>query len=229
MINSYRVLAIIPARGGSKGVKRKNVRLAGGVPLIARTIREAKQSKYIDRIILSSDNDEIISCAKAEGCDVPFVRPAMLASDTASSVDVVVHAVEQLDDSYEIIVLLQPTSPLRKVTDIDACIEKLMSNGTASVVSVTETDKSPYWMFKYDSGGRFLEPAFEFPLNVSRRQDLPQCLVLNGAIYTIFTGEFMKKRSFILENTASHKMSKRDSIDIDTEDDFKYLQYLLGD
>ena len=123
MIDNKRVLAIIPARGGSKGVPRKNIRNLAGKPLIAWTIKEGKKSKYIDRLILSSEDSEIIEIAKAYGCDVPFVRPEELAKDNTSGVEPVLHAVSKLE-GYDIVVLLQPTSPLRTVTDIDKCIEK---------------------------------------------------------------------------------------------------------
>ena len=153
MINNKRVLAVIPARGGSKGVPRKNVRELAGRPLICWTIDAAKNSKYIDRLILSSDDDEIIDMAKAIGCDVPFTRPAALASDTASGADVLCHAVENAGEDYDYVVLLQPTSPLRQSGDIDEAVQLCIDRRLASVVSVAEATKSPYWMFQMKGNG----------------------------------------------------------------------------
>lgn len=142
-----KILAIIPARGGSKGVPRKNIRELAGKPLIAWTIEEAKKSKYIDRLILSTEDDEIIEVAKQYGCEVPFKRPIELAQDDTPGIDPVLHAIEQCP-GYDYVVLLQPTSPLRTVDDIDGCIEQLLSSdGTNFCVSVTEPEKSPYWMY----------------------------------------------------------------------------------
>ena len=153
MIKDKTVLAIIPARGGSKGVPLKNIRDVGGKPLIAWTIMEGKKSKYIDRLILSSEDERIINVAKKLGCEVPFTRPSSLAQDETPSIDVIVHAVQTIPEKYDYIVLLQPTSPLRKVTDIDNCIEQCLQKNAKACVSVTEPEKSPFWMYKIDENG----------------------------------------------------------------------------
>lgn len=121
-----KILAIIPARGGSKGVPRKNIRDLAGKPLIAWTIEEAKKSKYITRLILSSEDEEIIEAAKKYGCEVPFVRPIELAQDNTPGIEPVLHAIEKCP-GYDYVLLLQPTSPLRTVEDIDGCIEFLLN------------------------------------------------------------------------------------------------------
>ena len=133
-MQSDKVLALITARGGSKGLPRKNVLLAGGKPLIAWTVEAAVSSECIDRVVLTSDDDEIMAAAMAAGCDVPFCRPAHLASDVATSLDVVLHAIDQLP-GYEYVVLLQPTSPLRTAADIDAAFELMLETEAPSCVS----------------------------------------------------------------------------------------------
>ena len=159
MISSYSVLALIPARGGSKGVPRKNVRDLAGRPMIAWTIEAAHGSRYVDRIVLSSDDEEIIKTARQHGCDVPFVRPPELATDEADSLSVVRHALSMLPEHYDFLVLLQPTSPLRVTADIDGAVERCAETGAAVCVSVCETDKSPYWMLHLEPGG-VVRPLF---------------------------------------------------------------------
>ena len=146
MISGKSILAIIPARGGSKGIPRKNIKLLAGKPLIAWTIDEAKKSIYIDRLILSSEDEEIIRIAKEWGCEAPFIRPAELAEDNTPGIDVVIHAIDALKEKYDYLVLLQPTSPLRKVEDIDRCIETCIDRNVPACISVSETMNHPYWM-----------------------------------------------------------------------------------
>ncbi|MDB4173097.1 acylneuraminate cytidylyltransferase family protein, partial [bacterium] len=150
MINGQSVLAVIPARGGSKGLPGKNILKLKDKPLLAWTIEAAKESKYLDHVIVSTDNDDISKAAKDYGCDVPFLRPHELATDEASIYDVLVHALDQLKDSYDVLVLLQPTSPLRTFKDIDACLQILSDSNAPSCVSVCEASKSPNWMYWLD-------------------------------------------------------------------------------
>src|SRR5690242_3805240 len=145
MFRDRSILAIVPARGGSKGVPRKNIRALAGKPLIGYSILAAKASRYIDRCILSSDDEEIISVARAAGCEVPFVRPAELASDAADGLDVVRHALKALPGKYDYVVNLQPTSPLRSTGDIDGAIELCVGTGARTCASVVEAQESPYW------------------------------------------------------------------------------------
>src|SRR5215470_19477410 len=144
MIDGKKVLAIIPARGGSKGLAGKNIIEVAGKPLIAWTIAEANKSRYIDRLILSSDDPKTIEVAKAHGCEVPFVRPAELAQDETPGVDPVLHAISMLR-GYEIVIVLQVTSPLRRVMDIDDCLDYLLSCDANACVSVTGVDQNPYY------------------------------------------------------------------------------------
>lgn len=156
MFNGKSILAIIPARGGSKGIPKKNIIGLGGKPLITWTIEEAKKSKYIDRLILSSDDLEIMDVARKWGCEVPFRRPASLAKDTSISIDSVLHAVRKLKESYDYMILLQPTSPMRSSKDMDGAIEKCISSGADSCVSVLKPKKSPFWSYSIDSKGRLV-------------------------------------------------------------------------
>src|SRR5690606_9725040 len=128
MFGDKKVLGLITARGGSKGIPRKNIKLLGGKPLIAWTIDAALKSRYIDRLILSSDDNEIISIAKSLNCDVPFVRPSELATEISSSMDVVLHALDHVGEFFDFLLLLQPTSPFRTSEDIDAIIESCIKN-----------------------------------------------------------------------------------------------------
>lgn len=225
MINDRKVLGIIPARGGSKGVPRKNIREVAGKPLIAWTIEEAKKSKYIDRLILSTEDDEIISIAQEWGCDVPFVRPAELSQDDTPGIEPVIHAI-QLLPGYDYVVLLQPTSPLRKVEDIDGCIELCVSKQESSCVSVTMPDKSPYWMFTVDGDG-LMHPLIEQTAIIPRRQDLPKVYALNGAVYVSNVTLLLEQRSFLTENTIAYVMTKSSSIDIDTDADINIAESLI--
>lgn len=226
MIAGKTVLAIIPARGGSKGVPRKNIRLLAGKPLIVWTIDEAKKSKYIDRFILSSEDDEIIKIAREYGCEVPFKRPIELAQDDTPGIEPVIHAINTLEDKYDYVVLLQPTSPLRTVEDIDGCIQHCIMTEAPACVSVTEAQQSPYWMYKLDDDMK-LNPFVQNDEKINRRQNLPKVYVLNGAIYVAESGFIMETKSFLTEETVGYRMSDENSVDIDTEMEFAYCKCLI--
>lgn len=219
MINGKSILAIIPARGDSKGVPRKNIRELAGKPLIAWTIEEAKKSKYIDRLIVSSEDQEIIQVAKSWGCEVPFVRPKELALDDTPGSQVIIHALHMLS-KHDYVLVLQPTSPLRTVEDIDGCIQFCEERRAVSCVSVTEPDKSPYWMFVLDSVGR-MRPLLVQDRLITRRQGLPTVYALNGAIYMAQWDWFLENETFIHEQTLAYIMPRERSLDIDTEFDFE--------
>ncbi len=225
MIEEKSILAIIPARGGSKGVTRKNIRAVAGKPLIAWTIEEAKKSQYIDRLILSSEDDEIIEVAKSYGCEVPFVRPEELAQDHTSGIDPVLHALT-LFPQYEYVILLQPTSPLRSVKDIDGCIEQCIYKKACSCVSVTQPDKSPYWMYVLDENNR-MTPLIDKEQAINRRQELPEVYTLNGAIYIAKSDWLHHKKTFVTADTLAYYMPKERSIDIDTEMDLICAQAII--
>jgi len=225
MIKGKTILAIIPARGGSKGIPRKNIKIIAGKPLIVWTIEEAKKSKYIDRLILSSEDVEIIRVAKEWGCEVPFIRPKELAQDETPGIEPVIHAINTLSEKYDYVCLLQPTSPLRKVENIDDCIEKCIKNDADSCVSVTEVDKHPYWMYEI---GKNEELISLFPdKSITRRQDLPKVFALNGAIYISTCQQILKQKKLITEKTYGYIMNKNNSIDIDEEMDFNFSAIML--
>lgn len=227
MIGDAKILALITARGGSKGLPRKNVLPLGGKPLIAWSIEAAKGSALIDRLILSSDDPEIMAAATAFGCEVPFVRPAALATDQAGSLDVVRHALAALPERFDYVVVLQPTSPLRTSADIDAAIRLCVERGTTTCVTVCAVDKTPYWMFKMDSDARLvpLFPASQMPQS---RQDAPKVFQLNGAVYVARTDHILNGGTFIAADTVAYEMSRSRSTDIDNRDDFAALETKVG-
>ncbi|ALP52650.1 acylneuraminate cytidylyltransferase [Candidatus Tenderia electrophaga] len=224
MIGGHKVLGVIPARGGSKGLPRKNILPLAGKPLLAWTIATAKASRYLDRVILSSDDEEIMAVARQYGCDVPFRRPDELASDRATTMDALHHAMEQVP-GYDIAVVLQPTNPLRTAADIDHSLERLEHSGAASCVTVTEPDKSPYWTFTMDKD--VLTPLLGEEYAQKRRQDLPRAWVLNGCVYAVRTPWFREHHRLIGKDTVGQPMPKERSLDIDTELDLQIAELML--
>jgi len=232
MIGDLKVLGIIPARGGSKTVPRKNLKLLAGKPLIAWTIEEAHKSQYIDRLIFSSEDTEIIRVAQEWGCEVLFVRPAHLAEDETPGIEPVIHAINAIGEKYDYIVLLQPTSPLRTVNDIDDCIRYCIQEAAPVCVSVYAVDKSPYWMYTLNEHQKIF-PLIQAYHSIERRQDLPPVYALNGAVYVAQTDYLLREKSFISEETRAYIMPAERSLDIDNEMDFIYCELmktrLLGD
>jgi N-acylneuraminate cytidylyltransferase/CMP-N,N'-diacetyllegionaminic acid synthase len=230
MSNGKSVLAIIPARGGSKGLPGKNIKELCGKPLIAWSIEQAKSCSDIDRIVVSTDGREIAEVAKQYGAEAPFVRPEELASDTASTIDVIIHTVDWFEQ-YEnylpaYILLLQPTSPLRTVEDIEGTIQTLKDKDARAVVSVCETDHHPWWSNMLPEDGNmkdFIRPKI---LN-RRRQDLPRYYRLNGAIYLAETSYLRECNGFCGPNTFAYKMPKERSVDIDSGLDFMLVTSVL--
>jgi len=227
VINEKSVLAIIPARGGSKGVPRKNIREVGGEPLIVWTIREAKKSKYIDRLILSSEDEEIIKVATAWDCEAPFMRPIELAQDDTPGIEPVLHAIETLPEKYDYVVLLQPTSPLRKTEDIDRCIEKCIDLNWSACVTVTEAQKSPYWMYQLDDCDDRMIPVMKMEKRLDRRQELPKVYIVNGAVYVAHVEWLLNRKDFITDETHCLIMPRERSVDIDNDIDLKFAEFLL--
>lgn len=223
MINGQKVLGVITARGGSRGVPGKNIRVVGGKPLIAWTIEAAQASKYLDRLILSSDDDAIIEVAKTYGCEVPFKREARLATDDIPSIDVVLDALDRCS-GYNWVILLQPTSPLRTADDIDGALQKCIELGAPACVSVCEAEQSPFWM--YFQRESCLYPIIEMPL-IEQRQDLPKAYALNGAVYVAESAWLVQQKTFMASGTVAYEMSSERSLDIDTEIDLKFLSALI--
>jgi CMP-N,N'-diacetyllegionaminic acid synthase len=226
MINKKKVLAIIPARGGSKGIPGKNIKIINGKPLLAWTIEQAKASKYIDRFILSSDDEKIISVALKYECEVPFKRPKELATDFVGSMPVLIHAMEAISEAYDYVVLLQVTSPLRLAKDIDACIEQCEEKKAPACVSLVQSDKSPYWMYTV-SDSDIIEPIIDNNILPKRRQESTPVYSVNGAVYVANTKWIKKQDHFLTPETLGYVMPRERSIDIDTPLDLKILKTIL--
>lgn len=227
MFNNKSFLAIIPARGGSKRLPRKNVLDLAGKPLIAWTIQAAKNSKYIDHFVVSTDDSEISEISKKIGAEV-LTRPAELATDTASSVDVVLHAIGAQNQSYDYVILLQPTSPLRVAEHIDEAIELLFEKSANAVISVCETNHSPLWANTLPENGGMDNFSRE-EVKGKRSQDLPIFYQLNGAIYLVSSASLKQSKSFIqAKNSYAYIMSKKDSVDIDSDLDFEFVSLLIN-
>lgn len=226
MIHNETVLAIIPARGGSKGLPGKHNRDLNGKPLIAWTIETALQSAYLDRVILSSDCESIIRTARSYGCEVPYVRDPILAQDETPMMDVIFDAIDRCP-GYEWTVLLQPTSPLRLVSDIDNALQQCVHYKAPACVSVCAAQEKPHWMYTI-SDEQKMHPLFAEHARATRRQDLPIYYSLNGALYIAKTEWLLRSRDFLGSDTIAYIMPVERSIDIDTARDFFYLQATLN-
>jgi CMP-N,N'-diacetyllegionaminic acid synthase len=198
----------------------------GGKPLIAWTIEEAKKSKYIDRLILSSEDAEIIRIAKEWNCEVPFIRPLALAKDRTPGIAPVLHALKTLPESYDYVTLLQPTSPLRRVDDIDGCIEQCLKLKGNSMISVTEPYKGLDYIYLLNSRHR-LRPFLRAKKTSSRRQDFPKTFIVNGAVYFAKKDFILKNKTFYKNETLGYIMPVERSVDIDNEFDFRFAEFLL--
>jgi CMP-N,N'-diacetyllegionaminic acid synthase len=226
MASEVKVLAIIPARGGSKGLPGKNIKVLDNKPLIAWTIDAAIESKVCHKVIVSTDCEEIAKVATEYGAQVPFLRPEGLGDDNATTVDVMLHAMDNIDFNFDILMLLQPTSPLRSASDIKNALKLFKASDVSSVVSVSKCDKSPFWSFWRNEFGK-LTPVIEKDNQYERRQNLQDAYVLNGAIYIVNSEKFKKRRQFLFSDTVSYEMSKSTSVDIDDIFDFKFAEILI--
>jgi len=218
-------LAIIPARGGSKRLPRKNVLDLAGKPLIAWTIEAAMKSQYIDKVVVSSDDDEILDIAEQYGSDT-IERPEDLASDTATSFDAIKHTIENIA-SYDYVILLQPTSPLRTEEHIDKAIELLEIKNADAIVSVCEMEHSPLWSNTLSSDGS-MHGFIKEEVKNKRSQDLETYYRLNGAVYICKTTKLLEEKSFfIVDNIYAYEMDRESSVDIDEAMDFKLAKLLM--
>ncbi|MCK4503197.1 MAG: acylneuraminate cytidylyltransferase family protein [Desulfuromonadales bacterium] len=229
MYNGQRILAVIPARSGSKGLPGKNIRELAQKPLIAWSIEAGRQSRYIDTLTVSTDSQEIARVASFWGGDVPFIRPAELAQDDSKGIDAIFHAIHwhrENGDQFDLILVLQPTSPLRTALDIDQAIELFFKKNANAIVSVCQTSHHPWWANTLPEDGNmknFLRPE----LQNTNRQELPIFYQLNGAIYLADIPFLEKTRSFITDGTFASPMSPENSIDIDNMLDFRLASSLL--
>lgn len=227
---SPNVYAIIPARGGSKGVPGKNLKLLGGRPLLAHTVSAARAARCVSRILLSTDDPAIAAAGQALGAEVPLLRPAGLATDTAPVFDAIEHLLAHLtaqgETEPDYILLLQPTSPLRTAGDIEAAFDRLLSARADALISVSPAQDHPLLCKQMDAAGR-LTPYFDTPLQAARRQDLPPAYVPNGAIYLIKTRLLLSARAWCPPGTMAYVMPPDRSIDLDTPEDFERAEWLL--
>jgi CMP-N,N'-diacetyllegionaminic acid synthase len=231
MFNNKRILAIIPARGGSKRLPRKNILNLAGKPLIAWSIESALDSKYIDRVIVSTDDKEIAEISRDYSAEVPFIRPKELAADESSSINVVLHSINMLKEKgeeYDFIMLLQPTSPLRTTKNVDEAIELLQSSNSDAVVSVCEAEHSPFWSNTLPTSGDFSN-FLDYSIVNKRSQDLNKYYRLNGAIYLCLTNRlFDEKTLFIKDKIVAYIMPQEQSVDIDSKVDFCLASCLIN-
>lgn len=218
-------LALITARAGSQGLPGKNVAELGGVPLIAWTVRAVLASGLFDRVVVSTDGAEIAAAARAAGAEVPFLRPADLATAEARSVDVVRHALQALGVAGRF-ALLQPTSPFRNAHHLRAAAERLEAGVGASLVSVVGA-KPASWHFRLDEAGR-LHGASAVGVRPHRRQDTAPLYTPNGAIYLSETERFLATMDFYSGDTIGYEMSRIDSLDIDDPEDLELARAIVA-
>lgn len=228
MLDDNRVVALIPARGGSKRLLNKNLLPLAGKPLIAWTIEAALKCSLIDDVIVSTDSEAIKKVAIEFGASVPFLRPYHLADDTASTDDVLMHAIDELKlTASDTLILLQPTSPLRDSLDINNALSMLVGGELKGVVSVCECEHSPLWsntLSESNLMGDFIRPE----IATKRSQDLPAYYRLNGAIYAYKVAYLNKHRSrFYSNEVKATVMAVKNSVDIDNEIDFKLAAFLI--
>jgi CMP-N,N'-diacetyllegionaminic acid synthase len=213
-------LAIIPARSGSKRLPGKNTLDLNGKPLIVWTIEAALKSKYIDKVFVSTDDQGIADISEKYGANVPFLRPDILATDESNTISTVLYLLNELDEcneKYSHIILLQPTSPLRTTKDIDNSIELLQDSDSDAVVSVCEAEHSPLWCNKIPKDGDLSNFLDESVLN-KRSQDLDTYYRLNGSIYLCNIKRLLKEKTFLLKSDCiAYKMKQERSIDIDNK------------
>ncbi|HPO08224.1 MAG TPA: acylneuraminate cytidylyltransferase family protein [bacterium] len=228
-----KTLGIIPARGGSKGLPRKNVRDLGGKPLIVHTIEAAKESR-IDRVILTTDDDEIAEIGRKWGAEVPFKRPPEFATDTVASLLVLLHALHFMEEhegfSPDTVVYLQPTSPFRTAKHIDEALDLFQSSGATSVMGMTEVYEHPYYMFELKEDKK-IRPFMYIQDRPLRRQEVPYYYRINGALY-ISKREYYRNISPVapvcdFDNCVAYVMDSASSVDINDYLDFKKAEMLL--
>lgn len=225
-------LAVIMARGGSKGVPGKNLRIVGGKPLIAWTIETALDCPLLDRVVVTTDSAEIAAAARSLGAEVPFMRPAELAEDETPGMAPLLHAVRWLsaNESYhpDLVLLLQPTSPLRITGDVTAAIELLVEKGADAVISLSPVERHPYVMKVLETDGR-IRDYIELDQPPARRQDFPALYALNGAIYLARREVLLERESFYTDRTYGFTMPPERSLDIDTLWDLYLVDLILKD
>lgn len=224
------MLAIIPARGGSKGLPGKNIRELGGKPLIAYTIEAALNAKVVDRVVVTTDDEKIASVAKKYGAEVPYMRSLELASDSASAVDVYIDAIQRLGEKYESepFMVLLPTVPFRTSEHIEEAYDLFKEKQAKTLISVVEAETPASWYLNVSKDGILQSCGYGLEDGMSRnRQENDLSYIPNGAIYILDYNLLCEKRTYYCERTIPYIMDRKSSIDIDVLDDFEYAQYVL--
>lgn len=229
-----KILGLIPARGGSKGIPLKNIKLLGGKPLISYTYESAKKSSLLSKVVLSSDDQAIIGVAHQIGLEVPFKRPPSIAKDNSTSVEVIKHAIEALKmkgEEYDAICLLQPTTPFREEDLIDRAIRKFESEDYDSLISVREVPHqfNPHWVFVEEEEKRGLKIATGEKKIISRRQELPKAYHRDGAIYLIKVEIILNQDSIIGERLGYINCEDSIYINLDEQEDWSAAENYLKD
>ena len=226
------MLAIIPARGGSKGLPGKNIIMLNGKPLISYTIEAAIKSKNISEVIVSTDDLKIAEISKKYDASVPFIRPDNLSGDNVSATDVYLHAIEYLikERNYKVdkFLVLLPTAPLRNENHVDEAIMIFEREQAFSLISVCESKIPPGWYYRLDKNKRLFNAGFDNSKALSNRQDSYKYYVPNGAIYILDYNGLKKTGTYYSNNTIPYIMKEEDSIDIDNLIDFKFAEFLIS-
>lgn len=225
-----RLLCIIPARGGSKGLPNKNIKDFNGNPLISYSIVEAKKSKYINKVIVSTDDYKIAEISKKYGAEIPFMRPSELAGDSSRIIDTYCYTINKLKNEFEfntdILVVLQPTSPLRTVKHIDEAIELFLEKSADSIVSLSEVQHPPYWYKNMDETNK-VSDFITMNDTTALRQELPKVYCPNGAIFIFKADMIVKEKQLYTEHSFGYLMSTDESVDIDSLLDFKIAEMII--
>lgn len=224
MIGNLSVLGLILGRGGSKGLPRKNVLPLCGKPVVAWTVDAAIKSAYLDRVVVSSDDQEIIDAAVSAGAEAPFQRPPELATDTVTINPVIIHALDSMDQAFDLVAVMQASSPLRTEIDIDAAIKCLIKADAPTCLSVNETIAPPFQTFTMEHGGR-LKTVIGDRLDDMRRQDIPDTFQLNGAVVVLKADWFREHLALWTPETVGTIIPFERAIDIDTRTDFDLAEF----
>lgn len=230
MYNGKRVLCVIPARGGSKGLPGKNIKELSGIPLIAHSIITAQKANVFDEVMVNTDSQEIADVGKQYGANVPFLRPKRLASDNATIMDTYIHALEWYEENkmiFDYIMVLLPTAPLRISEDILGALNIMHEKKGSTVLGVCPVDHPPFWMNTLDEGLSMKEFISE-DIRQKNRQELPEYYRLNGAIYLAEVSVLKRDRDWYKTNPIAYIMPRERSVDIDSIDDFEYAEFLLN-
>lgn len=225
------MIAIIPARGGSKGLPGKNIKPLLGKPLIGYTIEAALKSEFISDVIVSTDSEEIAAAARSFGATTPFLRPDELSIDTANAVDVYLHTMDYMRKNYDYqqdkFLVLLPTAPLRTVAHINQAVRQFFDCKADTLISVKKAENPPGWYFVKNQAGMINNAGFTANTSMQNRQENNEYYIPNGAIYILDYELLKKKRTYYSDKTIPYIMDKKESVDIDTTDDFEYAEFLL--